>query len=120
MDPPVRRRSMQCIEASRKNPAHSIDARTVFMHGADERCNCGACNAIYLPGRWLRMRESHRNIPACSSLIEAQVDRNKRELSRDMQNATDYVSWRGAAEALDQIEGRDDWRDDDTSNDYDW
>jgi TAG lipase/steryl ester hydrolase/phospholipase A2/LPA acyltransferase len=48
------------------------------------------------------------------------VNRNKRQLSRDLQNATDYASWRGAAEELDRLDGRDDWRDDDASGDYDW
>ncbi len=48
------------------------------------------------------------------------MDRKKRNLLNAMRFATDYASWREAAEALDRIEGRDDWRADDTSDDYDW
>ncbi|WP_238388356.1 patatin-like phospholipase family protein [Sinimarinibacterium sp. NLF-5-8] len=48
------------------------------------------------------------------------MERNKRELLREMKNATDYASWRGAAERLDQLEGWDQWCEDDTSHDYDW
>jgi TAG lipase / steryl ester hydrolase / phospholipase A2 / LPA acyltransferase len=53
-------------------------------------------------------------------IAEVPVEANKRNLTRDMHNATDYASWREAAQALDHLEGWDDWRDDDTSSDFDW
>jgi NTE family protein len=37
-----------------------------------------------------------------------------------MAYAVDYPSWREAAAELDRIEGLDDWKDDETSDDYDW
>lgn len=48
------------------------------------------------------------------------MDRKKRDLLKDMKFATDYASWREAAEVVDRLEGRDEWRADDTSDDYDW
>ncbi|MES0873538.1 DUF3336 domain-containing protein [Sinimarinibacterium thermocellulolyticum] len=48
------------------------------------------------------------------------MNRHKRQLSRDLQNATTYAEWRAAAEALDRLDGYDEWRDADASADYDW
>ncbi|MEW6167653.1 MAG: DUF3336 domain-containing protein [Pseudomonadota bacterium] len=48
------------------------------------------------------------------------MDPKKRELLKEMKHATEYRAWREAAEALDRLEGRDEWREDDTSDDYDW
>ncbi|WP_248679623.1 DUF3336 domain-containing protein [Sinimarinibacterium sp. CAU 1509] len=48
------------------------------------------------------------------------MDRKKRELLKDMRNALDYASWREAAEIVDRMDGRDDWRSEDASSDYDW
>lgn len=42
------------------------------------------------------------------------------ELMRVMQHATDYATWREAAATLDHRQGWDDWREDESSNDYDW
>lgn len=39
---------------------------------------------------------------------------------RVMQHAKDYATWREAAAALDKREGWDEWREDETSHDYDW
>ena len=48
------------------------------------------------------------------------MDRNTREYEREMHNATDYKTWREAAEELDRRDGLDEWKQDDTSADYDW
>jgi NTE family protein len=48
------------------------------------------------------------------------LDPVARDCGLAMQNATDYSSWRAAAEELDRREGLDDWKDDETSDDYDW
>lgn len=48
------------------------------------------------------------------------MDRNTRHCQREMQNATNYQTWREAGEELDRREGLDDWKLDDTSDHYDW
>lgn len=48
------------------------------------------------------------------------VDRIARECQYAMDNATDYRTWRAAAEELDRREGLDEWKQDETSDDYDW
>ena len=48
------------------------------------------------------------------------MDRISREYQRELHNASDYKHWREAAEALDQREGLDDWKQDDVSDDFDW
>ncbi|MEQ1438793.1 DUF3336 domain-containing protein [Fontimonas sp. SYSU GA230001] len=48
------------------------------------------------------------------------MDSKQRELRKALHHATDYASWREAAEALDHYEGLDEWRLDDTSEHYDW
>jgi NTE family protein len=37
-----------------------------------------------------------------------------------MLHAADYPTWRSAAETLDRLEGGDEWKQDETSDDYDW
>ncbi|TXH05117.1 MAG: DUF3336 domain-containing protein [Nevskiaceae bacterium] len=37
-----------------------------------------------------------------------------------MRNAVDYATWREAAEELDRRQGLDEWKQDETSDDYDW
>ncbi|MBI2384149.1 MAG: DUF3336 domain-containing protein [Gammaproteobacteria bacterium] len=37
-----------------------------------------------------------------------------------MDQALDYATWRDAAEELDRREGLDEWKEDETSDDYDW
>lgn len=37
-----------------------------------------------------------------------------------MHAATTYAQWRDAAEELDRLQGWDDWKDDETSEDFDW
>lgn len=44
----------------------------------------------------------------------------EREARYAMANAGDYSAWRSAAEALDRLEGGDEWKQDETSDDYDW
>jgi len=48
------------------------------------------------------------------------VDRVARECQYAMENATDYRTWHAAAEELDRREGLDEWKHDETSDDYDW
>ncbi len=48
------------------------------------------------------------------------MDRSLRDLHRELDAAQDYVTWREVASALDQREGRDEWKEDDTSDDFDW
>lgn len=48
------------------------------------------------------------------------MDRIARELKRELQNAVDYRSWREAAGELDSRTGLNDWKEDDTSDHYDW
>lgn len=48
------------------------------------------------------------------------MDRYQRELLKEMKNASDYAGWREAAQALDHRSGLDDWKADETSDDYDW
>lgn len=48
------------------------------------------------------------------------MDRYQRELLKELKQATDYASWREAAQELDRRQGLDDWKQDETSDDYDW
>lgn len=48
------------------------------------------------------------------------MDRIAQEYQRAMDNAKDYKSWHDAALDLDRRQGLDDWKEDETSNDYDW
>jgi len=48
------------------------------------------------------------------------VDRIARECQYAMDHATDYRTWHAAAEELDRREGFDEWKQDETSDDYDW
>lgn len=48
------------------------------------------------------------------------VDRIARECQYAMEHATDYRTWHAAAEELDRSEGLDEWKQDETSDDYDW
>ncbi|HEY0975191.1 MAG TPA: patatin-like phospholipase family protein [Solimonas sp.] len=48
------------------------------------------------------------------------MDRYQRELVKEMKNAVDYAGWREAAQALDHRSGVEDWKADETSDDYDW
>ncbi|HUR41338.1 MAG TPA: DUF3336 domain-containing protein [Verrucomicrobiae bacterium] len=48
------------------------------------------------------------------------MDRIARECQYAMEHATDYRTWHAAAEELDRREGLDEWKQDETSDDYDW
>ena len=48
------------------------------------------------------------------------ADKRLRNRQRDLDNAPDYESWREIAAELDRLEGLEDWRADDTSDDYDY
>ncbi|MGH8460279.1 MAG: DUF3336 domain-containing protein [Stenotrophobium sp.] len=48
------------------------------------------------------------------------MDRITRECLSQMKHATDYQGWHEAAQELDRHHGLDEWRDDETSEDYDW
>lgn len=48
------------------------------------------------------------------------MDRIARECEQAMRHARDYRTWRDAAAELDRREGRDEWKEDETSTDYDW
>lgn len=48
------------------------------------------------------------------------VDRIARECQYALEHATDYRTWHAAAEELDRREGLDEWKQDETSDDYDW
>ncbi len=48
------------------------------------------------------------------------TDRIAAESRHAMDHATDYRSWAAAAEELDRRQGRDDWKDEEVSDDYDW
>lgn len=48
------------------------------------------------------------------------MDRVARDASLAMEQAQDYSSWRQAAELLDSREGLDEWKEEDSSEDYDW
>lgn len=48
------------------------------------------------------------------------MDRIAQEYQRAMDHATDYAGWHDAAQELDRREGLDEWKEDETSNDYDW
>jgi TAG lipase/steryl ester hydrolase/phospholipase A2/LPA acyltransferase len=48
------------------------------------------------------------------------VDRIARECQYAMDHATDYRTWHSAAEELDRREGLDEWKQDETSDLYDW
>lgn len=48
------------------------------------------------------------------------MDRSSRDAQRALANAQDYRSWREASAHLDQAEGLDDWKADETSELYDW
>ncbi|MCR9090242.1 DUF3336 domain-containing protein [Algiphilus sp.] len=47
-------------------------------------------------------------------------DKRLKTRLRDLEHASDYGSWREIAEELDRLEGVDQWRADDTSDDYDY
>lgn len=48
------------------------------------------------------------------------MDRIARECQYAMDHATDYRTWHSAAEELDRREGLDEWKQDETSDLYDW
>ena len=48
------------------------------------------------------------------------MSRAEREARDAMLHAADYSTWRSAAEALDRLEGGEEWKQDETSDDYDW
>lgn len=48
------------------------------------------------------------------------ADKRLRKRQRDLENAPGYDSWREIAAELDRLEGLEDWRADDTSDDYDY
>ncbi|HEY0917382.1 MAG TPA: DUF3336 domain-containing protein, partial [Solimonas sp.] len=48
------------------------------------------------------------------------MDRYSRELNRELAHATDYRTWYEASDELDRRDGLTEWKEDDTSNDYDW
>ena len=48
------------------------------------------------------------------------MDRVAKECQAEMRQATDYETWREAAVVLDRREGLEDWKADETSDDYDW
>lgn len=48
------------------------------------------------------------------------MDRQERELERDLRNASDYRGWHQAAQELDRRTGWQEWKEDETSDDYDW
>jgi TAG lipase/steryl ester hydrolase/phospholipase A2/LPA acyltransferase len=48
------------------------------------------------------------------------MDRTARDCEAQMRNATDYTTWREAAEMLDRSEGLEEWKQDESSGDYDW
>ena len=48
------------------------------------------------------------------------MDRLTRELERDLRHAVDYRGWHDAAEELDRRTGLEEWKEDETSDDYDW
>lgn len=48
------------------------------------------------------------------------MDRHTRECEREMHNAVAYSTWLQAAEELDRRQGLDEWKQDETSGDYDW
>lgn len=48
------------------------------------------------------------------------MDRIARDCEEQMHNATDYATWKQAAQELDHRKGMDDWKEDETSDIYDW
>lgn len=48
------------------------------------------------------------------------MSRIAREAHKTLKTATDYATWRQAAETLDTLDGNDDWKAQDDSADYDW
>jgi TAG lipase / steryl ester hydrolase / phospholipase A2 / LPA acyltransferase len=48
------------------------------------------------------------------------LDRIARELDREMKHAAEYRAWHEAATELDRRDGREEWKDEESSNDYDW
>ena len=52
--------------------------------------------------------------------LENSLDRIAHEYQQSMDHAMDYKSWHEAAAALDRREGLDEWKEDETSDDYDW
>lgn len=48
------------------------------------------------------------------------MDRIARECEQAMRHALDYKTWRDAAAELDRREGLDEWKEEETSPDYDW
>src|SRR5258705_4168955 len=61
-----------------------------------------------------------RNLTHRSGTGAPPVDRIARECQYAMDHATDYRTWHAAAEELDRREGIDEWKQDETSDDYDW
>jgi TAG lipase / steryl ester hydrolase / phospholipase A2 / LPA acyltransferase len=48
------------------------------------------------------------------------LDPRARECRLAMRNATDYATWREAATAFDRVTGREDWKQEESSELYDW
>jgi TAG lipase / steryl ester hydrolase / phospholipase A2 / LPA acyltransferase len=48
------------------------------------------------------------------------LDAKARECRLEMRNAGDYATWREAATAFDRATGRDEWKQEEASEDYDW
>ena len=48
------------------------------------------------------------------------MDRKQREIRRDLTMAQDYRTWRETASELDRLEGSDEWKQEETSELYDW
>ena len=48
------------------------------------------------------------------------MDRITRECEREMKHAVDYRTWYEAADELDKRDGLEEWKEDETSDDYDW
>lgn len=48
------------------------------------------------------------------------MDRITRECENEMKHAVEYRSWQQAAEELDKRDGLEEWKDNETSDDYDW
>jgi TAG lipase/steryl ester hydrolase/phospholipase A2/LPA acyltransferase len=48
------------------------------------------------------------------------VDRYQRELHKEMKHAAEYRAWFEAATELDRREGLEEWKEEESSNDYDW
>src|SRR6202007_27422 len=62
------------------------------------------------------------NIPGSKYQENAEVvlDPRARECRLAMRNATDYSTWREAANEFDRVTGRADWKQEEESDQYDW